>query len=179
MLKDQRAVQKLRRGAEKTECARNSIHQGCVEIGALSDGVDCSEAHLTRERFEEIDSDVFKNTLGPVKQVLEDSWLKEVRGAKCEGLDLEMRQAVGASHAVQEHMQWCARTLASPVACSPARSPASCALECLAVLMHAIQDGKIHSGGRSPRGPRVCVGMCAVADMSGSLGPFFPLRPPL
>jgi len=42
----------------------------------LFDGVDFSET-LTRARFEEINSDLFKNTLGPVKQVLEDSGLKK------------------------------------------------------------------------------------------------------
>merc|ERR1712014_413871 len=47
-----------------------------VEIEALFDGVDFSET-LTRARFEEINNDLFKNTLGPVKQVLEDSGLKK------------------------------------------------------------------------------------------------------
>jgi heat shock protein 5 len=47
-----------------------------VEIEALFDGIDFSET-LTRARFEEINNDLFKNTLGPVKQVLEDSGLKK------------------------------------------------------------------------------------------------------
>merc|ERR1712106_1151181 len=47
-----------------------------IEIEALFDGVDFSET-LTRARFEEINNDLFKNTLGPVKQVLEDSGLKK------------------------------------------------------------------------------------------------------
>merc|ERR1712159_172773 len=37
---------------------------------------DLSET-LTRARFEEINADLFKNTLGPVKQVMEDSGLKK------------------------------------------------------------------------------------------------------
>merc|ERR1712227_587135 len=45
-------------------------------IEAIYDGVDFSET-LTRARFEEINADLFKNTLGPVKQVLEDSGLKK------------------------------------------------------------------------------------------------------
>ena len=49
-----------------------------VEIEALFDGVDFSET-LTRARFEEINNDLFKNTLGPVKQVLEDSGLKKTQ----------------------------------------------------------------------------------------------------
>merc|ERR1712242_649671 len=76
MSKDKRAVQKLRREVEKTKRALSSTHQGRVEIEALYDGVDFSET-LTRARFEEINNDLFKNTLGPVKQVLEDSGLKK------------------------------------------------------------------------------------------------------
>merc|ERR1711985_55346 len=45
-------------------------------MGALIDGMDFSET-LTRARFEEINNDLFKNTLGPVKQVLDDSGLKK------------------------------------------------------------------------------------------------------
>merc|ERR1712174_144820 len=76
MSKDKRAVQKLRREVEKTKRALSSTHQGRVEIEALFDGVDFSET-LIRARFEEINNDLFKNTLGPVKQVLEDSGLKK------------------------------------------------------------------------------------------------------
>merc|ERR1711988_1926079 len=60
----------------KTKRALSSTHQGRVEIEALFDGVDFSET-LTRARFEEINNDLFKNTLGPVKQVMEDSGLKK------------------------------------------------------------------------------------------------------
>merc|ERR1712083_795402 len=76
MSKDKRAIQKLRREVEKTKRALSSTHQGRLEIEALYDGVDFSET-LTRARFEEINNDLFKNTLGPVKQVMEDSGLKK------------------------------------------------------------------------------------------------------
>jgi molecular chaperone DnaK (HSP70) len=39
-----------------------------VEIEALADGVDLSEP-LTRARFEELNIDLFKKTMGPVKKV--------------------------------------------------------------------------------------------------------------
>merc|ERR1712019_110432 len=76
MSKDKRSLQKLRREVEKAKRALSSTHQARVEIEALYDGVDFSET-LTRARFEEINNDLFKNTLGPVKQVLEDSGLKK------------------------------------------------------------------------------------------------------
>merc|ERR1712166_698727 len=76
MTKDMRSMQKLRREVEKTKRALSSTHQARIEIEALFDGKDMSET-LTRARFEEINNDLFKNTLGPVKQVLEDSGLKK------------------------------------------------------------------------------------------------------
>ncbi len=39
-----------------------------VEIEALHDGIDLSEP-LTRARFEELNMDLFKKTMGPVKKV--------------------------------------------------------------------------------------------------------------
>jgi heat shock protein 5 len=76
MSKDKRSIQKLRREVEKTKRALSSTHQAKVEIEALFDGVDFSET-LTRARFEELNADLFKNTLGPVKLVMEDSGLKK------------------------------------------------------------------------------------------------------
>merc|ERR1712048_1381112 len=76
MSNDSRALQKLRREVERTKRTLSSTRQARIEIEALFDGVDFSET-LTRARFEEINNDLFKNTLGPVKQVLEDSGLKK------------------------------------------------------------------------------------------------------
>merc|ERR1712232_573900 len=76
MSKDKRAVQKLRHEVEKAKRALSSTHQARLEIEGLFGGIDFSET-LTRARFEEINSDLFKQTLGPVKQVLEDSGLKK------------------------------------------------------------------------------------------------------
>merc|ERR1711939_641998 len=78
MSKDKRAIQKLRREVEKTKRALSSTHQARLEIEALFDGVDFSES-LTRARFEELSADLFKKTLGPVKNVLEDSGLKKTQ----------------------------------------------------------------------------------------------------
>merc|ERR550537_17469 len=72
MTKDKRSLQKLRREVEKAKPALSSTPQARVEIEALYDGVDFSET-LTRARFEELNADLFKNTLQPVKKVMEDS----------------------------------------------------------------------------------------------------------
>merc|ERR1712232_35498 len=76
MSKDKRAVQKLRKEVEKAKRFLSSTHQARLEIESLHDGIDFSET-LTRARFEEINNDLFKKTLGPVKQVIEDSGLQK------------------------------------------------------------------------------------------------------
>lgn len=47
-----------------------------VEIEALHDGIDLSEP-LTRARFEELNMDLFKKTMGPVKKALDDANMKK------------------------------------------------------------------------------------------------------
>lgn len=69
---DHRATQKLRREVEKAKRALSSAHQTRVEIESFFDGEDFSET-LTRARFEELNMDLFRSTLKPVKKVLEDS----------------------------------------------------------------------------------------------------------
>merc|ERR1711975_41232 len=76
--KDMRSLQKLRREVEKTKRALSSTHQARLEIEALYDGEDFSES-LTRARFEELCGDLFKKTLGPVKNVMDDSGLKKTQ----------------------------------------------------------------------------------------------------
>merc|ERR1719364_123942 len=78
MSKDKRSLQKLRKEVEKTKRALSSTHQARLEIEALFDGEDFSES-LTRARFEELCGDLFKQTLGPVKQVMDDSGLKKTQ----------------------------------------------------------------------------------------------------
>merc|ERR1711871_721642 len=76
MTKDKRAMQKLRREAERVKRALSSQVQARAEIEALYDGIDFSET-LTRARFEELNNDLFKKTLGPVGKVMSDAGLKK------------------------------------------------------------------------------------------------------
>merc|ERR1719263_2402904 len=75
---DKRAVQKLRREVERVKRALSNQHQARLEIESLFDGADFSET-LTRARFEELNMDLFKKTLGPVKKVMEDSSFKKTQ----------------------------------------------------------------------------------------------------
>ncbi|KAL2631565.1 hypothetical protein R1flu_016251 [Riccia fluitans] len=74
--KDNRALGKLRREAERAKRALSSQHQVRVEIESLFDGIDFSEP-LTRARFEELNQDLFKKTMGPVKKAMDDAGLQK------------------------------------------------------------------------------------------------------
>lgn len=69
---DKRALQKLRREVERVKRTLSSQHQARVEIEGIMDGIDFSET-LTRARFEELNIDLFKKTLGPVQTVMDDA----------------------------------------------------------------------------------------------------------
>merc|ERR1719284_699965 len=69
--KDKKAVQKLRREVERVKRALSTQPNARIEIDSLFNGIDFSES-LTRARFEELNMELFKKTLGPVGKVLED-----------------------------------------------------------------------------------------------------------
>jgi heat shock protein 5 len=71
-----RSLAKLKREVEKAKRALSTVHQVKVEIEGLLDGEDFSET-LTRAKFEEINGDLFKKTLKPVQQVLDDAGQKK------------------------------------------------------------------------------------------------------
>merc|ERR1712232_869892 len=76
--KDKRAVQKLRREVEEAKRTLSTQHQAKIEIESFFDGQDFSET-LTRAKFENLNMDLFRNTMKPVEQVLEDSGLKKTQ----------------------------------------------------------------------------------------------------
>merc|ERR1711966_421044 len=69
---DKKALQKLRKEVERVKRALSSQQQARLEIEDLAEGFDFSET-LTRARFEELNNDLFKKTLGPVGKVLDDA----------------------------------------------------------------------------------------------------------
>jgi len=73
---DKRALQKLRKEVERVKRALSSQQQARLEIEDLADGYDLSET-LTRARFEELNNDLFKKTMGPVSRVMEDADLSK------------------------------------------------------------------------------------------------------
>ena len=72
ILKDNRAVQKLRREVEKAKHKLSSNHQTHIKIESFFKGEDFSET-LTRNKFEALNEDLFRFTLKHVEKVLDDA----------------------------------------------------------------------------------------------------------
>jgi heat shock protein 5 len=74
--KDQTALARLRKACEAAKRQLSAQLEARVEVDSLVEGFDFSEK-ITRAKFEELNADLFRNTLLPVKKVLEDGKLKK------------------------------------------------------------------------------------------------------
>mmetsp|Transcript_7697 Transcript_7697/g.11585 ORF Transcript_7697/g.11585 Transcript_7697/m.11585 type:complete len:703 (-) Transcript_7697:44-2152(-) len=70
--KDKKAVQRLRKACESAKRALSNVAQTQIEVDSLHQGIDFG-LPISRARFEEINADLFRKTLGPVSNVLRDS----------------------------------------------------------------------------------------------------------
>jgi len=71
---NKRALRRLRTACERAKRTLSSAAQANIEIDSLFEGVDFYTS-ITRARFEELCSDLFKGTLEPVEKALRDSKL--------------------------------------------------------------------------------------------------------
>merc|ERR1712076_295434 len=71
---NKRAVRRLRTACERAKRTLSSSTQASIEIDSLYEGVDYY-TNITRARFEEICSDLFKGTLDPVEKAMRDAKL--------------------------------------------------------------------------------------------------------
>merc|ERR1719468_386195 len=67
-----RALRRLRTQCERAKRTLSSSTQATIEIDSLFDGCDYS-CSLSRARFEELNMDYFRNSMGPVEKCLRDS----------------------------------------------------------------------------------------------------------
>ncbi|RNA04934.1 heat shock 70 kDa cognate 4 [Brachionus plicatilis] len=72
--KNKRAVRRLRTACERAKRTLSSSAQANLEIDSLHEGIDFYTS-LTRARFEELCSDLFRGTLDPVEKALRDAKL--------------------------------------------------------------------------------------------------------
>lgn len=74
MSKNNRAVRRLRTACERAKRTLSSSAEASIEIDSLFDGVDYY-TKISRARFEELNSDLFRGTLEPVERALRDAKL--------------------------------------------------------------------------------------------------------
>merc|ERR1711941_52752 len=72
MAGNQRAIRRLRTQCERAKRTLSSSTQATIEIDSLFEGIDYS-CSLSRARFEELNMDYFRNSMGPVEKCLRDS----------------------------------------------------------------------------------------------------------
>ncbi|KAL5968690.1 Heat shock cognate 70 kDa protein [Taenia solium] len=73
---NKRAVSRLRKACEAVKRTLSSVESAPIAIDSLFKGIDFSKT-LTRSRFEQLCSDLFINTLDPVRKVLSDAKLNK------------------------------------------------------------------------------------------------------
>jgi len=73
---DKKAQQKLKREVEKAKRTLSSQHEARIEIESLHKGIDYSY-RLTRAKFEQLNDDLFRKTLDPVKKVIKEAGLEK------------------------------------------------------------------------------------------------------
>merc|ERR1712012_844675 len=71
---NKRALRRLRTACERAKRTLSASAQANIEIDSLFEGMDFY-TNITRARFEELCSDLFKKTLGPVEKALRDAKL--------------------------------------------------------------------------------------------------------
>ncbi|KAI8821256.1 hsp70-like protein [Fimicolochytrium jonesii] len=76
--KDAKAMGKLKREVEKAKRTLSTAMSARVEIESFQDGRDLSET-LTRAKFEELNLDLFKKTMKPLKKVLKDAAISKAK----------------------------------------------------------------------------------------------------
>lgn len=91
-----RALRRLRTAAEKAKRTLSSSTEATLEIDALHEGVDYY-TKITRARFEELCSDLFRKTIEPVEKALRD--------AKMEKSDINDVVLVGGSTRIPKIQQ--------------------------------------------------------------------------
>ncbi|EDR28481.1 heat shock cognate 71 kDa protein, putative [Entamoeba dispar SAW760] len=69
-----RAVRRLRTACERAKRTLSSAATANIEVDQLYEGIDFYTS-ITRARFEELNIDLFKSTIGPVERVLQDAKL--------------------------------------------------------------------------------------------------------
>ncbi|XP_054289591.1 heat shock-related 70 kDa protein 2-like [Macrosteles quadrilineatus] len=71
---NKRAMRRLQNACERAKRTLSSSTQATIEVDSLHDGIDFLSS-ITRAKFEDLNADLFKQTLEPVKKAMDDAKL--------------------------------------------------------------------------------------------------------
>lgn len=69
---NKRAMRRLQTACERAKRTLSSSTQAAVEVESIHEGIDFVSS-ITRAKFEDLNADLFKQTLGPVKKAMDDA----------------------------------------------------------------------------------------------------------
>lgn len=75
---NKRALRRLRTACERAKRTLSASTQASIEIDSLFDGIDFYTS-ITRARFEELNADMFRNTIDPVAKSLKDAGMEKTK----------------------------------------------------------------------------------------------------
>lgn len=78
---NKRALRRLQTACERAKRTLSSATQANIEIDSLADGIDFYSS-ITRAKFDELNSDIFKRTLEPVEKALRDAKISKNKVVK-------------------------------------------------------------------------------------------------
>lgn len=76
ILTNSRSIRRLKSACERAKRTLSSQTQASIEVESFFEGVDLSEV-MTRAKFEDLNSDLFRSVLGPVERALQDAKLSK------------------------------------------------------------------------------------------------------
>uniref|UniRef100_A0A1B6F5Q6 Uncharacterized protein n=1 Tax=Cuerna arida TaxID=1464854 RepID=A0A1B6F5Q6_9HEMI len=74
MSQNKRAMRRLQTACERAKRTLSSSTQASIEVESLFEGIDFTSS-ITRAKFEDLNSDLFRQTLDPVKKAMDDAKL--------------------------------------------------------------------------------------------------------
>lgn len=128
-----RSLRRLKAVSEKVKKYLSSATEAMVTVESLFNGIDYS-GKMTREMFEDLCSDLFTDTLGPVQQVLKESKLRKS--------DIKQVVLVGGSTRIPK-VQSMLREFFEGVPLTDSVNPDE-AVACGAAIQAAILSGQTH-----------------------------------
>lgn len=92
---NKRALRRLKTACERCKRILSSATSAGIEIDSLADGIDMNSS-ITRAKFDDLNSDIFRRTLEPVERAMRDAKIgkDKVSAANCSSSSYESKPKI-------------------------------------------------------------------------------------